>query len=202
MKIIASTIWLIVAMYLGLVGWNAASVYKASTSEDGRSYDYQYQPAGSDVPITINFATKGDIEEFKRIQRWNEEDWGGLAFSWLPRNYASLLVPMIFGLLGGAFGLVVMMWRNAADLSMAEVFLQPVIGLIIGALFYAVSMFVPKLLVSQETTPSWHTLIWFSLVGGFFSEQALNFVKRHAEKVFGPPPKKRPTPVSAKQEDA
>ena len=36
MKLFTSVIWLIVALYFGLVGWNAATVYKLS-SEDGRS---------------------------------------------------------------------------------------------------------------------------------------------------------------------
>jgi hypothetical protein len=195
MKILISVVWLIAAMYLGAVGWNAAAVYQASTSEDGRSYDYLYKPANGD-PVPLNFATKGEVLEFKRSQQWEEGDWSGLLFSWMPRNYAPFLVPMIFGLLGGALGSLVILWRNDAT-SIERILLQPLVGLAIGAIFYAMSMIIPKLLTAQETAPSWFALIWLSLVGGFFSEHAIGFAKRLAEKIFGKAPttKKAATPA-------
>jgi hypothetical protein len=192
MKILVSLIWMIVALYLAVVGWNAASVYKASSAENKEGYNYEYKSPGREVPVPLNFHTKGDVEEFKRQQRLEQGDWQGLLFSWMPRNYAPFLVPMIFGLLGGVFGSLVMVWREvSAQTPTEKLFLQPVIGLIIGALFYGMSMLVPKILASQETTPSWFSLIWLSLIGGFFAEQALNFLKGLADKFFGKAPATR-----------
>lgn len=191
MKHVISIAWFVVGFYLMLVGWNAATVLKLSvpeknSSDDKSGYNYEYKALVGD-PITLNFATKGDVEEFKRVEMWTNGDWRGLILRWLPRDYAPILVPLFFGLFGGALRAFVIL-RNEPDATETRLALQPMGGLSIGLLFYAMSNLLPKLLVSQETTPSWHMLIWLSLVGGFFSEQAYNFLKNLTEKILGKAP--------------
>ncbi len=184
----AAIAWFIVAGYLACVSYNAIDIYRMSVNDD-RTYDYEYVPASGGPPITINFKTKGDVEEFKRLQYLTEGPWTALVLIWMPRNYAPFLGPVFFGLFGGACGLLFMVARGA-DVTWAKLLLEPLVGLLIGLLFYAISMLVPKLLVAQETSPSWLTLIWLSFVGGFFTEHAYAFLKRMATKIFGPSPRK------------
>jgi hypothetical protein len=177
-------VWIVVGLYFGIGGWLGSKVLEKSAIAKSPSKSSE-EPAV--IYDGISFRDKASLNEFLAMRP--VEQW----FPWL-RGVPDVIAPLItaasFGLIGGAAMILrKVLWRPSAP--PAKVVLgAPVFSAIIACMIYMLFLVVPAAFSTGNNPVRTETLVGFSFLGGFFSEDAYTWIEDQVVKKLFPKRKK------------
>jgi hypothetical protein len=163
------------ALYLGIAGWVGSRVL-ASASEkikiDTNSQILEYDG--------ITFKTEHDLKVV--LLRESVIEW----FPWVLAAPVppSFFAAIGFGMLGGVGALLRKNFISKKEFLSLPIVVEPLFACIIGTMLFFLSFLLPAILTTNSN-PRPEALVGFSLLGGFFSEQTYDWLRKNIiDKVF------------------
>lgn len=174
-RILCFVLIIFFALYLGIAGWVGSRVLSSAAEKvkiDANSQTFEYDG--------ITFKTEHDLKLV--LLRESVVKW----FPWIFASPVptSFFAAIGFGMLGGVGALLRKNFINRKDFLSLPIIVEPLFACIIGTMLFFLSFLLPAILTTNSN-PRPEALIGFSLLGGFFSEQTYDWLRKNIiDKVF------------------
>jgi hypothetical protein len=177
-KAVIVSVWILIGFYFGAAAcmgiWvtENTSVHRPARGADtGPSYEYDGIP----------FKNEASLKDYLTEQ--TASTW----FPWIlgvPQIVNPFLAVVAWGLVGGGARNLRKWLMDPAQLPYRVVLLDPLYSAIIALMLYSVFLLLPSAVLAVNSKIRTWPVIPFSLLGGFFSEEAHAWIQYQVKKIF------------------